>query len=284
MEYKPSDLFIGVIDLFAIVLPGAVVSFAYMGVARNNVFGHIAPALPGGWQNVAVFGFVSYLAGHFMFVAASRLDKWIGDPVRHWLFGAKDAALLRAVKQLKWKALAPRFDEARITDLAANASPHVVDQLQALGLHASGPSAGLAGIHRTVAEPAELDADTFHILDKSEVIVVNAFQWAKAVVDLQAPAAAAEINRLEADSKFFRSLIVAAVLVTPYLVIHAYRVGAGSLVLTIVAIVAVMIGSLWRYVEQRQKSIRLAYTYALALGAKARTPEAAVRGAGDVIL
>lgn len=245
MDYKPADLFIGVIDLFAIILPGAVVSFVYSDAARTYVFGPITPPLPGGRWNATVFAFASYLLGHFMFAVGSKLDDWVGDRLRAWRFADKERPLLRAVKQLKWKALPPRFDAKRAGPLALSADVTM-----------------------------ELDPATFDTLEKSEVVTVNAFQWAKMLVDLHAPSTATEVDRLEADSKFFRTLIVAAVLVAPYLMVRAYGIGIGPLLLTVLALAVVIAGSLWRYVEQRQKSIRVAYTYVLASDAAARGPAA----------
>ena len=50
------------------------------------------------------------------------------------------------------------------------------------------------------------------IVDPAERKAVNTFQWSRSVLVLKCPAAAEDVHRLEADSKFFRSLIVVSVL------------------------------------------------------------------------
>ena len=60
-------------------------------------------------------------------------------------------------------------------------------------------------ILRKAAEPTILD-------------VTNNYQWSRAV--LRAPAALAEVLRIEADSKFFRSLCVVFVFLSIYSLVH----------------------------------------------------------------
>lgn len=88
--------------------------------------------------------------------------------------------------------------------------------------------------------------------------VINTFQWAKANVQLRYPAAAVEIRRLEADSKFFRSLIIVLLVIGLILICKgAWVESAGCFVL--------MLASFWRYADQRWKAAQRAYEYLIVL-------------------
>ena len=100
---------------------------------------------------------------------------------------------------------------------------------------------------------------------------MNTFAWAKTVMALRAPRALAEVQRFEADSKFFRSLT----LLMPALgVIALHRVGwsgvAGPAVIGATAALTVL--ACWRYGERRLKSTQWAYNYVITLFGAA-TPE-----------
>jgi hypothetical protein len=63
MGYKPEDFFVGVIDFFAVLLPGALMSFVIADFARHHLFGKALPAIQGEAQGWVVFAFSSYLLG-----------------------------------------------------------------------------------------------------------------------------------------------------------------------------------------------------------------------------
>lgn len=87
---------------------------------------------------------------------------------------------------------------------------------------------------------------------------INAFQWCKARLTLEHPEAMATVQRFEADSKFFRSLlIVLCVLILLGLV-------ESRPVITLVS-VALLVLAFWRYVDQRVKATSQAYWYVITL-------------------
>ena len=197
MGYKPEDFFVGVVDFFAVLLPGALLSFVMMDFATRNVFGKVLPHVEG-TQAWVVFAFSSYLLGHFVFLAGSYVDL-IYDPLRK-VFKPQDRTYLRA-RELKEKCLGD-----------------------------------------SVKEP-----------------LMNTFQWSKTTIQLKCPAALAEIRRYEADSKFFRSLIVVLV-ITIFVLISKGAWNAGLLCLLL------MLASFGRYAEQRWKAAQRAYEYLIAIG------------------
>lgn len=89
-------------------------------------------------------------------------------------------------------------------------------------------------------------------------IPMNTFQWAKSVLMIEAPDALADVNRYEADSKFFRSLVVVLALV---------GIAALANAQWIVGTVAVVLAgaSFLRYAERRYKSTLWAYHYVIVL-------------------
>ena len=74
MAYKPSDVYVGIIDLFSIILPGALLSYLAVHFARTEVVGIILPEIKGEIQGWIAFFFASYLFGHFVFLMGIGLD------------------------------------------------------------------------------------------------------------------------------------------------------------------------------------------------------------------
>lgn len=91
---------------------------------------------------------------------------------------------------------------------------------------------------------------------------INTYQWSRAILTLNHPAGMAEVARLEADSKFFRSLVVVLViLLAATLANDGHRTGIVFPVL--LGVFAVL--SYWRYTERRYKSTEQAYRFMIVL-------------------
>ncbi|MFL6216619.1 MAG: hypothetical protein ACJ74J_22235 [Blastocatellia bacterium] len=215
MEYKPSDVFVGVIDFFAVLLPGAFLALIGIEPARKYLFNDgILPGPQTEAQGWVAFIFAAYLLGHFAFLIGSHLDS-IYDKTYRKRKTRQGHKLLDRVQEIK---------------------------------------AGQLG-------------------DEHEKIT-NAFQWTRANVQLQSPLAAAEINRLEADSKFFRSMIVALFVFCIALAVKGawFQFAVGLVLMAL---------SFWRYSEQRWKFTTLTYRYFLALELVQKPkPETGTKAAG----
>lgn len=205
MGYKPEDFFVGVVDFFAVLLPGALLSFKLVDFARAHVFGKTLPSLQGEAQGWVAFAFASYLLGHFIFLAGSYLDPLYDRLRRRFVPKEKDRTYLRA-REIKERVLG-----------------------------------------ETPSAP-----------------VMNTFQWAKANAQLRYPGALLVVRRHEADSKFFRSLIIVLVIAVPVLVSKA------AWIESLVCLVLIL-ASLWRYAEQRWKATQRAYEYLIAMGEREGT-------------
>jgi len=102
----------------------------------------------------------------------------------------------------------------------------------------------------------------------------NMLKWARAYVQVKAPTATVEIDRLEADSKFFRSLVVVGALAATH-----FFVREQSPVASVVALVMTGLSYL-RFREQRWKMTELScgtavIVYATALSSEDPTPSSA---------
>jgi hypothetical protein len=185
---KTSDFFLGVVDFFAIILPGCLL--VYWAQRALNLGGYVSPEWTAGTRGWAVFLVAAYVAGHIAFALGGLLFDKVYDQTYK---------------------LAP----------AENRKDYCLVRIRAKDL-------------------------TKALLTKYYVDGDNALEWAATFVRLGSSAASAEIDRLEADSKFFRSLAVVLVLIWSFnplsLTPHAHW--AWVSLITSVPVVALRIG-LW---------------------------------------
>lgn len=86
MNLDLQKFFIGLMDFFSILLPGALLTYLLMGEVGPAVLGDHYVNLEGaeGW---AAFLFASYLLGHLVFLLGSWLDgiyDWLRDRTLNW--------------------------------------------------------------------------------------------------------------------------------------------------------------------------------------------------------
>jgi ADP-ribose pyrophosphatase YjhB (NUDIX family) len=230
MSFDPQKYFIGLMDFFSILLPGALLTYLLMDALGPVVLGDQYAALSGsrGW---AAFLFASYLLGHLVFLLGSWLDEFY-DWARGFTLNAQIKRLARRGRPLPWPARVAIWLVFKGERNVAVERAGKVKQ-QALGALAA------------------QDA-------------INTFQWCKAWLNVKSPASMAVVQRFEADSKFFRCLtVVLLVLIAAWPLQDRWppvgvAVAAGLLVL-----------SLWRYMEQRHKATNQAYWSVLTLTAQA---------------
>ncbi|MBL8205473.1 MAG: hypothetical protein JNM09_14650 [Blastocatellia bacterium] len=215
MDFKPGEFFVGIVDFFAILMPGALLAYATKDWASQKLFGPILPKIEGEVQGWVAFILAAYLLGHFIFLLGAVLDRYLYDPYRKRRLRENHDRLFKRARLLKRRALRERC----------------------------------------------------------KAPVLNTYKWARTNVQLFQPAAAVEIHRLEADSKFFRSLVVLLFLLTLFLL---YK---GAL-LALAMSSGLMLLSFIRYADQRYKSTQLAYTCLLAMDhRKSDKPESAPKPA-----
>ena len=149
-DFKPNDLLVGIVDFFAVLLPGAVLAFALqlakVGFIERQLLGRSQE------EKWIIFVVASYLLGHFVsLIGAAFLDDLYDKTYARRRYTGDGSRLLNYVGRIKRRALSGNEIE-------------------------------------------------------------NNFKWARAFIRLNKSDVAADIDRLEADSKFFRSLAVVAAL------------------------------------------------------------------------
>jgi hypothetical protein len=245
MNVKLSDLYVGVIDFFSILLPGALLCFFAEPLAASHIFGPVLPAVNGHFEGWVIFLFAAYLVGHLVFLAASHIDELVYEWIRKGKFWSRGNS---------------------------NEKKTLRDRIR--GLLLSEKSDRIAAEARTITQDSfsAKQAEIFREAYSSEAPAtgtetVSPFKWAKAQIVLHNPAAITEVHRLEADSKFFRSLIVVFTFITLILALAKLGIVASyePSWLTLGACVILIILTFWRYANQRWKSTELAFIYLVAI-------------------
>lgn len=192
---KPGDFFVGIIDLFAILLPGGLVTFV-LYQEYSSFFSTVVSF--SGSQKWVGFLFFSYLIGHIIFMIGSRIDT-LYDFHRKKKNPYTNESAFQCASEIKHKFL------------------------------------------------SEIESQS-----------LNTYQWATSILTTEYPDAMAEINRLVADSKFFRSLVVIIPLICIVFLSGGHYPHA--------AIVMVFIVPCYmRYYGRRLKSTTRAYQYIVML-------------------
>ena len=195
---KPSEFFIGVLDFFAILLPGAIATALLAPRVGPLVFGSLVSMPTSEAGEWAVFLACAYFIGHLIFLVGSYID--------------------------------PIYNFVR-------------ERRNPYG-------------NQSAFERASRIREQF--IDADEAKALNTFQWSRSVLLATCPAAAEDVHRLEADSKFFRSLLVVCVLSAVALV------DAGKLLGAAVA-AGLVLPCFFRYYERRLKSTTQAYIHVITL-------------------
>ena len=226
MDFEPQKFFVGLMDFFSILLPGALLTFLLMDKVGPAVLGPERYHGLDGAAAWAAFVVASYMLGHLVFLLGSWLDE-VYDWARGRTLDAQIAMLARRGRLPPWPArvliwLAFRSERNRAVERAA-------------------------AIKRQALAPLRAgDA-------------VNTFQWSKALLTLKSPASLAVVQRFEADSKFFRCFAIVLLVLLAAWPIRPWPLEA----LPVIALL--MLLALWRYMEQRLKATNQAYWAVITL-------------------
>ena len=235
MAFEPQKFYLGVVDFFGVILPGGILTFLVKDRLGHYLFGDPYYQLTGpkGW--VAFLG-ASYLLGHFVFlVGAWVLDDLAYDPLRKASYGEQ---ISRLAVDKRLSLLALRW-LARI--FLGKESDRAVRQAIKIKKHYAG------GIEAADA--------------------INAFQWSKAKLTISHPAAIEQVHRFEADSKFFRSVVVLCILIIA--VLFPFNFVRDQIAFISIPVVVL---AFWRYVDQRLKATTQSYWYMITLEGRIDSP------------
>ncbi|MDH3445442.1 MAG: NUDIX domain-containing protein, partial [Deltaproteobacteria bacterium] len=226
MNFEPQKFFIGLIDFFSILLPGAVLAYLTKDWAIFSLFGRPRAPLDDieAWM---VFLFSAYLLGHIAFLLGAKLlDDWLYEPIRSKTY----------LGQLR-----------RLAD--GNALSGSVMRKLANWIFGSNPDVALMYAARI---------KSLALAPLSAEHAINAFQWCKASLSKEHPEGLAAVQRFEADSKFFRSFaVVLAVLAIFFFIERRYVI--------MIVCFALFVPVIWRYMDQRFKATQQAYWFVITL-------------------
>ncbi len=221
---KPGDFFLGVLDFFAVLLPGSLAAWLLTryipaSTLRSALTFDLLPPDAKQPDSLVVGGaflLASYLLGHFVFMMGSRLD----------------------ASYDRWRERMHRR-EVDVTYRAA----------QTL---------------RTAITPELADAQ------------LSVLKWARAYIQVKSASARPEIDRLEAEQKFFRSLVVIAVLFAAHFLLRERDLIAAGIALVVAALFY------QRYLDRRWSMTQLIFATAVIVGKVTRSePQAKPKSDGE---
>ncbi len=219
MKFEPQKFYIGMIEFFSVILPGVL--FTYVLMSEYNRLTGQSYQVETSEQGL-IFLFISYVAGHFIFMMGSTIDN-IDQHLRNWTFQSQ---LRRVADGEQPVARIKRWLSSYILRDRDGAMYRVLPIKQHYLARVGGQNA------------------------------VNAFQWSKAWLTEKNPQALAEVERYEADSKFFRSFIVVLFLIA------CWKTYYPDPAIQLTAIVLALL-SFYRFEIQRIKATSSAYWYVL---------------------
>ena len=256
-DVKPADVYVGVIELFSVFLPGALLT-ASLALLFQPTPEVVAPLLATEGAQWAAFAVAAYALGAFVASGAAEIDgpydtyrsrRWPeteGNPYRRAT--SLRLAFFKAGEKLGEPVGAPLSDPG---DTASKTMHPALKAALYLLVGVKPPETARAALG-TPARP----------LDQP----MNTFTWAKTMLLLRAPAAFAEVQRHEAESKFFRSLILVLPIAGLAAAVHwalAHQYLLAALALAAPWPLARL--SFSRYAERRRKSTQWAYNYVISL-------------------
>jgi 8-oxo-dGTP pyrophosphatase MutT (NUDIX family) len=252
MAVEPKNFFIGVVDFFSVLLPGALLTWIIQE-PQKEFFDRFYSGLSGIPKWVA-FLFIAYVLGHLIFVIGALLDDFIYEPIRN---------------------STPEREIDRLADSVG--PPSALDRFLAPVRRYLAPVRRYLAPARRILAALLVKKDSDNALDQAIVIKeyyvnklglhpgINAFQWCKARLALEKQSEAlATVLRFEADSKFFRSFAIVI------FVFFIWKLSSREIALAIGSLLFLLL-ALWRYFEQRLKATNQSYWYVITMEAASPT-------------
>lgn len=230
MNFEPQKFFIGLVDFFSILMPGAMLTYLgkdWIAMKLSLESGFSLDSVEMGF----VFFVVSYLLGHFIFLASSLLDEVVYDPLRDCTdWGQIDKRLVKGKNlSARWKRLLVKKKW-----LFGKDPDNAVMQVQWIKARA------LKGLG---AESA-----------------INAFHWCKARLIKDLPEGLLVVQHFEAASKFFRSFVIVLG------ILALFYFSQGNWITAALCMVGI-VPAMWPYINQRFKATQQAYWFVITLKA-----------------
>ena len=77
-DMKPNDVYVGLVDFFSIVLPGALLTFLCLPL-KTHIFGNVLPQIQSDSAGWVIFAFAAYLFGQFISLIGATFMDWLYD-------------------------------------------------------------------------------------------------------------------------------------------------------------------------------------------------------------
>lgn len=221
---KPGDFFLGVLDFFAILLPGSLAAWlvtryvpapALKAAVTFEFLGRGDDLKPDSLVVAGAFLLVSYVLGNFVFMAGSKLD----------------------ASYDRWRARVHPRDRDRTYQAASS-------------------------LRKTLTP--ELDGGELTVL-----------KWSMAYIQVKAASARPEIDRLEAEQKFFRSLVVIGAIFALHFLLRERALLATAIALVLTA------ASFRRYLDRRWAMTEMIFATAVIANAADATTELSAKPARE---
>ena len=256
MSMKPSDFFVGVIDFFSTLVPGAIAAFFLVTTLRPSFIPdlwstYITWGTVDGW---AVFLVLAYVLGHLITAIGSFfLDK----PLYDWFYVVwrRDSKSYIDEKEMKVinKCLEKKENEEwghigyRIF---CNFSIFFIRLLFLIKMLFIGEKR-----RKDSLLSAAIDLKRKQL--NGDVGPMSTFDWANTAVHLKAPEGAAEIDALMAQSKLFRSITV--LMLCALVIVDGILDGIPRSILFWFTLLL----CIWRFLDLRWKASSKVYQYFL---------------------
>lgn len=224
---KPSDFYIGVVEFFGVLLPGAAITYLLQPFLVENIPTFWLPtSSTKGW---VMFIVLAYIAGHLLHGLGSELlDKYVYDKF-----------YIRYCKKDHYKVSATIKNEAKKNELDLEKEVEASKTLLAL----------------------------IYLNETANSQGTNYYDWCLSDVRVHVPAGASEVDRIQADSKFFRSMFFV-------FLIAGIICGLNDQFDLLFGTIAFAFFALWRFCKLRWTATKRVYEYyLLSRGRIRRSPQ-----------
>lgn len=263
MNFKLENFFIGVVELFSIILPGSIMTFFilcqidYKEILKTLCINPAITfsALPDEYK-WAAFLIAAYIIGHIINTIGSKLldDLYYDKGIRKFYTKNFDLAFFTATdikdKFLNSKELKKNF----FTKEKKIQKEYLTCLEKKIKKNDGGENKSI-----TLKECAD------DFIKNKKIEILNTFKWIKRFLSLNNPDILTEVNRLEADQKFFRSLTIVFFIIGIWLGINL-RKGLNIYIL-IFCLIGIFFSllCLWNYGKIRFKTTEAAFQFIIAI-------------------
>lgn len=222
---KPSDIFIGVTDFFSVLLPGSLLTWFCHCYSYQTCMELKLPVCQPEERSeqIALFLAVAYIVGNLLFIAASQIDDWFYDTFRKKYLDKNEGICFQTARQIRDKYINTK------------------------------------ALKDDLIEKKMLKVDESGKLISNISEIFNTYKWALCFIGIKNSELLVDVKKHEADSKFFRSLIIAFLIIA-----FAILLRENNGILFVIFLILSFL-SFYRYADLRYKATEKAYQIVITL-------------------